>query len=197
MLKPNFIMGVLAGLLFCDSVRAQDKYSEDLTVLTLAQQCVGEIDYVSESECWLMWHINASLTRAKQKQDPDWHLVDQLRAYNSAFKVETARTAWVRELNLEGTKPLHWSNTASWDRARPRWLALLERARDFLEEPGRHPCPSANAYGGRCEGDKPANANGACDKAPSCWVQVVCHSRKQRPFAQAYYVARRCEHTKS
>lgn len=190
MMKQHFFMGTLACLLFCESVRAE--YSEDLTVLTLAQQCVGEIDYVSESECWLMWHINARLTELRQKRDHEWQLVDQLRAYNSPFKVQTSRSTWVLELNLEGDKPPHWPNTSSWERARPHWLALVERAREFLRDPGRHPCPAANSYGGRCEGDKPATANGACDKTPSCWVQVVCHSSRQKPYAQAYYAAKRC-----
>jgi hypothetical protein len=171
------------------SARASDepKYSDELTVLTLAQQCVGEIDFTSLPECWMMWHINLELTLARQKRDPDWHLVDQLKAYNSPFKVQTPRTLWVLELNLENTAPAHWDDKAgSWERIVPRWIAIVNLARRFLEDPGKKPC-IANAYGGSC-----LNPKGACDRAPKCWVQVICHSSRHRPFAQAYYVAKRC-----
>ena len=185
--KTNHLV-MCAVLLLGATANAQDKYDEDLTVLTLAQQCVGEIDFTSPAECLTMWHINADLAEKKAQRDPSWHLVDQLRAYNSAFKVLTPRTEWVLELNLQGGKPAHWSDHApSWARMLPRWQMIVEMAREFLEEPGRHPCPSANAYGGSC-----LDPRGACDHAPKCWVQVQCHSNRQPPFRQAYYAARRC-----
>lgn len=174
----------MAAVLLISSVARAETIDEDLTVLTLAQACVGEVDFEDPTECWLMWHINADLAQARSK-----HLVEQLRAYNSAFKVMTPRTLWVLELNLEGEKPIHWSPHApSWERLAPRWQQIVDMARDFVEDPGRHPCPSANAYGGSCLDPK-----GACDHAPTCWVQVVCHSNRQKPFRQAYYAARRCK----
>jgi hypothetical protein len=187
MMKTNpLTMGLLLSL-FSLQARAQD-LNQEQTVLTLAQQCVGEIDFENPAECRVMWHINLALTRAKQKSDPRWTLENQLRAYNSPFKVESPRTQWVRELNLAGVEPEHWKGDVPWAAKRDKWLALLEHARKFLEEPGRRPCPTANAYGGSCYN----NPHGACDHVPSCWVQVVCHSKRQKPFAQAYYEAKRC-----
>lgn len=181
---------IVALLLSTASAHADEpKYSNDLTVLTLAQACVGEIDFRDPSECWVMWHINLELQQKRLKKDPSWHLVDQLRAYNSAFKIQTPRTVWVQELNLDRTAPPHWQEEAgSWDRFEPRWHAMIELARDFVDSPGKKPC-EANAYGGSCYN----NPKGACDHTPTCWIQVICHSKKQKPFAQAYYVAKRCE----
>jgi len=185
--KTNHLV-MWAVLLLSSPANAQGKYHEDLTVLTLAQQCVGEVDFEDPTECWVMWQINATLTENRIKREPAWHFVDQLRAYNSVFKVMTPRTLWVLELNLEGTKPPHWPEAASsWSRILPRWNAIVEMAREFIEEPREPICPSANAYGGSCLDPK-----GACDQAPVCWVQVRCHSDRQKPFRQAYYAARRC-----
>jgi hypothetical protein len=176
----------------CLSLFSAPALSEDLdqedTVLVLAQQCVGEIDFENPRECWVMWHINRSLTLERQKKDPSWTLLDQLKAYNSPFKVSSPRTAWVRELNLAGEQPEHWRGNVPWVSKREKWLALLEGARRFLAAPGKRPCPSANAYGGSCFN----NPHGACDHVPSCWVQVVCHGKRDKPFAQAYYEAKRC-----
>lgn len=162
-------------------------YSEDTTVLTLAQQCVGEVGFNSPQECWLMWHINAANARARAKRVPDWHLVDQLRRYNSIFKVNTPRSRWITQLSLTGEPPNAWvKDGPSWEGVAPFWNRIVMLARRFLNEPGRKPC-KANAYGGNC-----ADPKGACDPAPKCWTQVVCHSPKQTPYAQAYYVARKC-----
>jgi hypothetical protein len=185
--KTNHLV-MWAVLMLSSSANAQGKYEEDLTILTLAQQCVAEVDFENPSECWVMWHINAELAEKKAERSHEWHLVDQLRAYNSAFKVMTPRTLWVLELNLSGEKPPHWPDAASsWPRMLPRWNAIVGMAREFVDDPGERACPSANAYGGSCLDPK-----GACDHAPGCWVQVLCHSNRQKPFRQAYYAARRC-----
>lgn len=185
MIRP-IALGVVA--LLSSATIAHAEYSEELTALTLAQQCVAEIDFSNPDECWLMWHVNQELAEKRAEREPDWHLVDQLRAYNSGFKVKTPRTTWVMELNLEGRKPEHWPEGVDWGRYALRWMHIVERAWEFMDDPGRHPCPSVNGYGGECY----RNPNGACDRAPWCWIQVVCHKSGQKPFAQAYYQTKRC-----
>jgi len=193
-IKNLRVMGVLAftawtliAITWCSTARAQDDVDEtvlDEIVLTMAQACVGEVDFDRPLECLLMWRINLEIAKARGKD-----FVSQLRAYNSVFKVDNPRSRWVLELNLDGECPESWPEQGpGWDWVAEKWEKMIRLARAFLENPGEHPCPQATGYGGSCFN----NPTGVCDHAPYCWVQVVCHKRSQRPFVQAYYATRRC-----
>lgn len=159
--------------------------------LVLAKAGVAEIDLRgADGEYELMWHI----LRAKVSSPGMLGVLAQ--RYNSIFKkdgrgrylVRTDRARWVRDLRADASEPEGWpKDAASWDRwPRDAWLEVLQRAEDFVNDPGRHPCPRATHYGGRCDDNKYA-----CDELPPCCKRVWCGKPKAY-YAQAYHDCRSC-----
>lgn len=156
----------------------------DADVLTLAQACVAELGFRALDECWLQWHINAD-----QGASVGVSAAAQSRLYNSILRkssagewlVQTRRAKWVRGLNFALDKPPHF--VGPWRTYRHLWQAILTEARRFLQDPGSHPCPDADHYGGDCEDEY-----GACDKVPACWTRVHCNPS----YRQAYWHTRKC-----
>lgn len=138
--------------------------------LLLAQACVGEIDLQGNpEECAAMWHILLN------KPTPIEYVIPR---YISIFKVDTSRAKWVRGLNREGTVPEGFPETVSWEgQNRDGWRAILDKADAFVRNPGEHPCPRANQFGG------PVDGRHADDFVPKCWKRIRCGEG----FVQAYY----------
>ena len=130
-------------------------------VLLLAQTCVAEIGLQPDpAECVVMWEVNAR-TAGRRKIS----IQKQTRAFNSYWKIEHKARAWVEQLTLVGDEPALWPSDAGWERLAPRWLAVVARARRFVDEypRGAHKavCAGADTYGGT-----PGDGVGADDAAP-------------------------------
>ena len=154
----------------------------------LGQQCVAEISLSPRlqaprrqrllqklRECDLMWHILASKVEYDEQR-----LRKLVARYNTLFKRRSSVRAWVFELDAGAAEPPSWSQ-GSWERHRDMWETILTHARSFLEDPGAHPCPSANHFGGRCDDD-----DHACDPVPVCWQRQWC-GRAPEYWSQAYW----------
>jgi len=106
----------------------------------------------------------------------------QVKRYNTMPRTgRGARAHWILRLGPEGMPPATWPDDRRWSKYGPRWQRRLGLARSFVADPGKHPCPEAKHYGGRCDDDVHA-----CDPAPSCWVRVWC-GRPVDFYAQAYW----------
>lgn len=142
-------------------------------ILLLAQACVGEIDLQGNpDECAAMWHI------LDDKANTYEELEYVTKRYISIFKVSSERSRWIKNLNHEGTEPEGFPKNAKWEGPnKTGWIDILNRAEYFIENPGRHPCPKANHFGG------PVDGKHADDIVPMCWVRVDCG----KGFVQAYY----------
>lgn len=139
-------------------------------VLLLAQACVGEINLQGDpDECVVMWHI------LKAKPAPLEYVIPK---YISIYKIDSTRSRWIQNLNLKSQKPDGFPENAKWQgRNQKGWRRILTRAQKFVNDPGSHPCPMANQFGG------PVDGVHADDFVPTCWKKVSCGEG----FVQAYY----------
>jgi hypothetical protein len=78
-------------------------------------------------------------------------------AYSAAFTDGCSlsptgqRRPWLAHLDAEGTEPEHWPSHLSWERWRPRWLALYQHAEAIVrgEVPG--PCQGRPLHFGNAD----------------------------------------------
>lgn len=150
--------------------------------LFLAQTCVAEISLQPDpEECRQMWDIN--FRRAERRGET---LEQHTRAFNAYWRNPAHRTKrpWIAKLG-QGEMPEGWPGEhASWATHRPRWLAYLQAAREWLLDPDKgERCPSAMNYGGI-----PGNGKGADDPAPCVGATRVMSCRGH----QAYWNVSKC-----
>ncbi len=154
----------------------------------LGQQCVAEISLsprvqVPKSqwrrqklqECRLMWHILGVKVDYQPKA-----LFELVARYNSLWKRPEQRP-WVLALGPALRAPAGWPEQLRWSHYRPMWSAVHAAAQAFSQDPGQHPCPRANHFGGRCD-----DADHACDRAPACWLRQWC-GQPPNWWSQAYW----------
>ncbi len=120
-------------------------------VLLLAQTCIAEIDFPSNTtECVAMWEINANTAKRRSIT-----IAQQTRQFNTYWRSPTrqARKPWIKHLNADGDQPKGWPKGTRWDRHRGRWLRVLARAKRFVRDWNRgkyrRVCRGAQDYGGR------------------------------------------------
>lgn len=161
--------------------------------LRLGRQCTAEVSLAYRlqvpkaargrqklEECRLMWHILATKV--------DYHgpkLFELVPAYSAAWKRRDKRD-WIFHLLSLDAAPAGWPQNLRWDVYAPSWGQILAAARAFIRKPGRHPCPRATQFGGRCD-----DADHACDEVPVCWQRQWCR-RPTEWWSQAYWAARSC-----
>jgi hypothetical protein len=144
----------------CGNIRpshAAAQETDDPTVLVLAMAMVAEGNWDADKD-----HAAIAHTLARKATRHGLPLVDVLVRYVSIlrvdatgeFVVDSDRARWVRELNLDATKPDHWPSHLSWSAHVDRWLAVVERARSFLRGELPDPC-GAEHWGGVRAGDMP------------------------------------------
>lgn len=185
---PLILFTIIAGLIV--PARASEDRQED-PALWLARACVAEISLAFRQEvpkkkrlkqkleeCRLMWWIQLEKAEAKGID-----MVAQVKQYNSLFKTKPHSRRYVFHLNPEGTEPEGWRANADWGVYRDTWLNIYEAAKEFSLDPGKHPCPAATEYGGRCDDNQHA-----CDQTPVCWERKLC-GRPLEWWSQAYYKA--------
>jgi len=149
----------------------------DDTALTLARSCVAEIGLEGRTdECNVMWHVLLA------KAGTPHAAGDLSRRYNALFRHGAAHPrAWVLRLREDGQQPDGWPRRLSWKRWRWSWFEKLHAAHAFVADPGAHPCPRAEQYGGRCD-----DSRHACDKPKPHWHREWC-GKPRGHFAQAYW----------
>ena len=166
---------------------SQHSYSDE--ALMWGHACVAEISLAYRlevpkkkrlkqklEECRLMWHIQLDKAKAKGIAP-----TEQVTKYNTLFKRSKSRRLYILQLNANGDRPADWPNTTVWENYRDTWLAIYEEAKKFSVDPGKHPCPKAKEYGGRCD-----NNQHACDKPAPCFRRALC-GRPIEWWSQAYY----------
>jgi hypothetical protein len=151
-------VGTLIGviLLLASISRAQDP------ALVLARSMVAEANWRSPSDHVAIAYVIQKRSAARARAS-GVSLEGTALQYVSAFKVENARTRWVRALNLDAVEPEGWPARLSWTRHRPLWLEVLERARAFLRGELVDPCRGLADHWG-----------GPMDVAPPHWVRLDC-----------------------
>jgi hypothetical protein len=127
-------------------------------------------------ECRQMWHVLG----AKVDYQPQalWQLVP---SYNALWKRKGTNRSWIFNLLSLDTAPEGWPQNLNWGRYAPISAAMYRAAQAFVRDPGRHPCPKANHFGGRCD-----DSNHACDTTPSCWSRQWC-GKPHNWWSQAYW----------
>lgn len=163
--------------------------TQDHLALQLGWQCVAEVSLAPRlqvpraqrirqkvSECRMMWHVLG----AKVDYRPA-DLYELVPSYTALWRrVETSR-AWIFSLEPLGRQPIGWPDKLSWPVYQPMWDLVYAKAQAFVDEPGRHPCPAANHFGGRCD-----DTDHACDTPPSCWSRQWC-GKPPNWWSQAYW----------
>lgn len=154
----------------------------------LGQQCVAEISLSPRlevtraqrarqkvEECRLMWHILAAKVDYQQAR-----LLALIPRYNTLWK-RPGNRLWILDLSGSLQAPAGWPEWLLWSRFRGHWRAIYGAAQAFVIGPGRHPCPTANHFGGRCD-----DTSHACDEVPACWERQWCN-RPRDWWSQAYW----------
>jgi hypothetical protein len=141
-LAQGFALASALGLVLyaCDA-RAQPN-ADDETTLALAMAFVAEAGWDAATDHAAIAHVLAR--KAERHRMP---LLDVLVRYVASQHVTDTRRPWLYELRLDATKPAHWPHSLAWSAHVGRWLACVERAREFLRGDLADPC-HAEHFGG-------------------------------------------------
>jgi hypothetical protein len=85
-----------------------------------------------------------------QKSYPKYSLVAVIRRYCAGFRdvALTPRQKWVKNLQLDGTRPAHWPSDIKWGDYRDRWESVLEVAETWRRGHLDDPCGGISMYWG-------------------------------------------------
>jgi len=141
------------------SIRDQNRMVA-LTVLVLARIGVSESGWDGDGDLRGIYQVLRNTRRGRET------LLSSMRRHSrivsELWSPRSTRERWLSELNLDETRPPHFTmDQESWDRTyRRKWHAVLGRAIALVEGRDRvRQCPvPVIAWGGRCE-----VAAGACD----------------------------------
>lgn len=137
-------------VLDCASIRPIQAQSDESTVLMLAQSFIAEAGWLAEIDHAAIGHV-LKYHRERRGVSYERQISDYVSVFRTmkdgSYLVNTDRAKWVRELNFEGTQPMHWPSKVVWSEHRDWWFATINRARAFLVGKLRNPCPGAKDWG--------------------------------------------------
>jgi len=108
--------------------------AEDDVALLFAQTVSGETAMTAHDEATAIGQVFAHRSRTGTITP------SIIRAYSAVHHGAPSRR-WLHELDPAGNRPEHWPSHLNWEDVwRPRWLALLDHARDVVAGRAQSPC---------------------------------------------------------
>ena len=175
---------VLAAIPLSTTAQSGERPVTERDILTLAQMCVGEMNWRGGEtlECPAAVHVvlwlQKNRLRGRGARPPSLTWVAQ--AYSAVWGGPHARRQrpWIFELNLEGTRPSSWGATAraAWDPHEPRWVETIESVRGSVSLEIPNPCPGAHDWGSEADG-----APGPRSVRVVCTTDFQYEGRRKKP----------------
>jgi hypothetical protein len=156
-LRSILAIHALVALVSCGSTCRSEAQRTVPPEVIHARACVGELGWSAPDEaCVAIVEVHrrrAALTGLS----PESVAV----RYSAALRRPPRHRAWVRELADRSEAPRSWPSGPSWARARERFSALVNVARDALTAEPETVCPGALHYGGAMD-SVPSGHEEAC-----------------------------------
>jgi hypothetical protein len=121
----------------------------------LAKAMVAEADFKQEKDHAALGYVLLRKHKIVKRHNPDATLTDMIRAYCSGFKRQyrgfyrrSPRLEWIYNLDAEGNEPNKWPRKLPWEKYRPMWLTVLQRAQSVIDGDIKDPCRGRASYWG-------------------------------------------------